>query len=53
MLQTLARQFRAYRQHRFALRRLRRLDDWLLADMGTSRDRLADFVRGNAKHTDL
>lgn len=50
MLQTLLRRVHAVWQDHVALRTLRGMDDRQLADLGTSRDCLADFVRTHACH---
>ena len=50
MLQTLLRRVRAVWLDHVTLRTLRGMDDRQLADLGTSRDCLADFVRTHACH---
>lgn len=49
MLHNFARRIRARWLDLEALRHLRMMDDRQLADMGASRECLADFIRDNAK----
>lgn len=44
MFEPLTRKFIDWRLRRVAIRKLRRLDDRLLADIGTERDDIAQFV---------
>lgn len=46
MFAPLTRKFVAWAQRRLAIRRLERLDDRLLADVGTRRDEISSFVVG-------
>ena len=46
MFKTLARKYTAWRLRRIAIERLRHMDDRMLADMGTERDSIVDFVMG-------
>jgi uncharacterized protein YjiS (DUF1127 family) len=45
MFDTLTRRLIAWRKEQNAIRRLMLMDDYLLHDMGTSRDEIRDFVR--------
>lgn len=45
MFDPLARKFNDWRLRRIAVRKLHNLDDRLLADLGTQRDRIDDFVQ--------
>ncbi len=49
MLRNLARRVRARWLDHEAMRQLRGMDERLLADMGTSHDCLADFIRANSQ----
>lgn len=49
MLHIFARHIRARWLNHVAMRHLRTMDDRQLADMGASRECLADFIRDNAK----
>jgi len=44
MFEPLTRKFIAWHQRRIAIRRLERMDDRLLADVGTKRDEISCFV---------
>ncbi|UJW84508.1 DUF1127 domain-containing protein [Devosia sp. SL43] len=44
MFEPLTRKFIDWRQRRIAIRQLHKLDDRLLADLGTKRDDIASFV---------
>jgi uncharacterized protein YjiS (DUF1127 family) len=40
------RKYLEWRQRRTAIRKLHQLDNWILADLGVSRDAIARYVAG-------